>query len=97
MTTAIRAGRTPHRGASNRTILATGAGPNRRQNKYVVLADGSGQLTPAGAWYYETTGAQRPRAAFSQDQERISRGGKITSAPGTAKKRGSAACAQMGP
>ena len=51
MTTAIRAGRTPHRGASNRTILATSAGPNRRQNKYVVLADGAGKLTTAGAWY----------------------------------------------
>ena len=69
--------RRPHAapGGSNRTILATGAGPNRRQNKYVVLADGAGKLTPAGAWYYETTGAQRPRAAFSQDQELISRGG----------------------
>ena len=75
MTAAIRAGRKPARGASNRTILATGAGPNRRQNKYVVLADGAGKLTPAGAWYYETTGAQRPRAAFGQDQELISRGG----------------------
>ena len=41
----------------------------------MVLADGAGKLTPAGAWYYETTGAQRPRAAFSQDQELISRGG----------------------
>ena len=62
-------------GASNRTILATGAGPNRRQNKYVVLADGAGKLTPAGTFYYQTTGAERPRAAFSQDQELISRGG----------------------
>ena len=73
--TAIRAERKPTRGASNRTILATGAGPNRRQNKYVVLADGAGKLTQAGTFYYETTGAERPRAAFDQDQELISRGG----------------------
>ena len=73
--TAIQADRKPTRGASNRTILVTGAGPNRRQNKYVVLADGAGKLTPAGTFYYQTTGAERPRAAFSQDQELISRGG----------------------
>ena len=73
--TAIQANRKPTRGASNRTILVTGAGPNRRQNKYVVLADGAGKLTPAGIFYYQTTGAERPRAAFSQDQELISRGG----------------------
>ncbi len=75
MAAAIRAGRKPAQGASNRTILATGAGPNRRLNKYVVLADGAGKLTPAGVWYYENMGAQRPRAAFNQDQELISRGG----------------------
>ena len=73
--TAIRADRKPTRGASNRTILATGAGPNRRQNKYVVLADGAGKLTPAGIFYCETTGAERPRAAYDQNQELISRGG----------------------
>ena len=73
--TAIRADRKPTRGASNRTILATGAGPNRRQNKYVVLADGAGKLTPAGIFYYETTGAERPRAAYDQNQQLISKGG----------------------
>ena len=73
--TAIRAGRQPARGASNRTILATGAGRNRRRNKYEVLADGAGKLTEAGRFYYETTGAERPRAAFDVDQELISRGG----------------------
>ena len=67
--TAIRANRKPTRGASNRAILATGAGPNRRQNKYVVLSDGAGKLTEAGHFYYETTGAERPRAAFNQDQQ----------------------------
>ena len=72
---AIQAARKPTRGASNRTILATGAGPTRRQNKYLVLADGDGKLTQAGIFYYQTTGAERPRAAFSQDQELISRGG----------------------
>ena len=73
--TAIQANRKPTRGASNRTILATGAGATRRHNRYVVLADGAGKLTPAGIFYYQTTGAERPRAAFSQDQELISRGG----------------------
>ena len=72
--TAIRADRKPTRGAGNRTILATGAGPNRRQNKDVVLADGAGKLTEAGRFYYETTGTERPRAAFDQNQELISRG-----------------------
>ena len=66
MTAAIRAGRLPHRGAGNRTILSIAAGA-KRQNRYVVLADAAGRLTPAGEWYYATTGAQRPRAAFSQD------------------------------
>ena len=74
--TAIRAERQPARGASNRTILATGAGRNRRRNKYVVLADGAGKLTEAGRFYYETTGAERPRAASDVDQELISRGGE---------------------
>ena len=73
--TAIRAERKPARGGSNRTILATGAGKNRRRNKYVVLADGAGKLTPAGTFYYEATGVDRPRAAFDQNQELISRGG----------------------
>ena len=73
--TAITANRRPARGGSNRTILATGAGRNRSQNKYVVLADGAGKLTPAGTFYYETTGAERPRAAFDQNQELISREG----------------------
>ena len=73
--TAIRANRKPARGGSNRTILATGAGKNRRQNKCVVLADGAGKLTPAGVFYYQTTGTERPRAAFDQNQELISRGG----------------------
>ncbi len=50
--TAISANRKPNRGASNRTILVTGNGPNRRQNKYVVLADGAGKLTAAGTFYY---------------------------------------------
>ena len=72
---AIWADRKPTRGASNRTILATGAGAYRRQNKYVVLADGAGRLTEAGRFYYETTGEERPRAAFDQNQELISRGG----------------------
>ena len=75
MAAAIRAGRAPHRGAGNRTILSLAAGVNRRQNRYVVLADAAGRLTPAGVWYYATTGAPRPRAAFSQDQELIRRGG----------------------
>ena len=65
--TAIRAERKPTRGASNRTILATGAGPNRRQNKCVVLADGSGKLTEAGRLHCETIGAERPRVAFDQN------------------------------
>ena len=73
--TDIQAARKPTRGSSNRTILATGAGATRRHNRYVVLADGAGKLTPAGTFYYQTTGAERPRAAFSQDQELISRGG----------------------
>ena len=75
--TAIRAERRPTRAASNRTILATGAGQNRnrKQNKYVALADASGRLTEAGRFYYESTGAERPRAAFDQDQELISKGG----------------------
>ena len=75
MTAAIRAGRAPYRGAGNRTLLSIAAGANRRQNRYVVLADAAGRPTPAGEWYYATTGAQRPRAAFSQDQELIRRGG----------------------
>ena len=75
MTAAIRAGRAPYRGAGNHTLLSVAAGANRRQNRYVVLADAAGRLTPAGEWYYATTGAQRPRAAFSQDQELIRRGG----------------------
>ena len=70
--TAIWAGRQPARGASNRTIFATGAGRNRRRNKYVVLADGAGKLTEAGRFYYETIGAERPRAPFDLDQELIS-------------------------
>ena len=73
--TAITANRRPGRGRSNRTILATGAGKNRRQNKYVVLADGAGNLTPAGSFYYEATGSERPRAADDPNQELISRGG----------------------
>lgn len=73
--TAIRAGRVPRRGASNRTTLATGAGPNRRQNTYVVLADASAKLTEAGEIYYQETGAQRPRAAYDPNQELISRNG----------------------
>ena len=73
--TAIRAERQPTRGGSNRTILATGAGPNRQRNKYVVVADGSGKLTEAGRFYYEATGAERPRAAYDVNQELISRGG----------------------
>ncbi len=40
----------------------------------MVLADGAGKLTQAGIFYYESTGAERPRAAFNQDQELISRG-----------------------
>ena len=72
--TAIRAERRPTKAASNRTILATGAGQNRRQNKYVVLADASGRLTEAGKFYYEATRVGRPRAAFDQDQQLISRG-----------------------
>ena len=40
-----------------------------------MLADGAGKLTPAGTFYYQTTGAERPRAAFDQNQELISRGG----------------------
>ena len=47
--TAIQVDRKPTRGASNLTILVTG--PNRRQNKYLVLADGAGKLTPAGIFY----------------------------------------------
>ena len=73
--TAIRAERQPARGASNRTILATGAGRNRQRNKYVVLADGAGKLTEAGRFYYEATGAEKPRAAFDVNQELMSRGG----------------------
>ncbi len=73
--TAIRAGRQPARGASNRSILATGAGLTQRQNKYVVLADGAGRLTEARRFYYDTTGEERPHAAFDQNQELISRGG----------------------
>ena len=75
MAAAIRAGRAPYRGAGNRTLLSGAAGANWRQNRYVVLADAAGRLTPAGEWYCATTGAQRPRAAFSQDQELIRRGG----------------------
>ena len=73
--TAIRAGRRPQRGASNRTTLATGAGPNRRQNAYVVLADASAKLTEAGEFYYQETGEQRPRAAYDPNQSLISRNG----------------------
>ena len=69
MRASIGAGRVPRRGAGNRTILPSGG------RKYVVLADAAGRLSPAGEWYYATTGAQRPRAAFSQDQELIRRGG----------------------
>ena len=95
--TAIRAGRKPTRGTSNRTILATGAGPNRRQNKYVVLADGAGKLTQAGAFYYETTGVERPRAAFDQDQDLTRGEGMTTFGRETAGRRSSGACAQTGP
>ena len=45
--TAIQANRVPTRGASNQTILVTSAGATRRHNRYVVLADGAGKLTPA--------------------------------------------------
>ena len=72
--TAINAGRRPTRGESNRTVLATGAG-ERGRNKYVVLADASAALTPAGEFYYETTGQARPEAAFDRSQQLISRGG----------------------
>ena len=41
----------------------------------MVLADGAGKLTEAGRLYYETTGAERPRAAYDQNQELISKGG----------------------
>ena len=40
-----------------------------------MLADGAGKLTPAGIFYYETTGAERLRATYDQNQELISRGG----------------------
>ena len=72
--TAIRADRKPARGGSNRTILAMGAGKNRRQNKYVVLADGAGKLTPAVAsslteldeWFVNTLAAESCRLLGSQ-------------------------------
>jgi len=71
---AINAGRRPTRGESNRTVLATGAGATGR-NKYVVLADASAMLTPAGEFYYKETGKRRPEAAFERSQQLISRNG----------------------
>jgi len=55
-------------------VLATGAGTAGR-NKYVVLADASATLTPAGQFYYEETGQTRPEAAFDRSQQLISRNG----------------------
>ena len=72
--TAINAGRRPTRGESNRTVLATGAGARGRK-KYVVLADASATLTPAGEFFYEQTGQARPEAAFDRSQQLISRAG----------------------
>ena len=72
--TAINAGRRPGRGESNRTVLATGAGA-RGHNKYVVLADAAGNLTPAGEFYYEQTQESRPEAQFDRNQQLISRNG----------------------
>ena len=75
MTWAIVRGKIPYQTASNRTILQSVA--NRRRRRYVVLADAAGRLTPAGVWYYERTGAQRPCTTFSQDQALISRGDEL--------------------
>jgi len=55
-------------------VLATGAG-QRSHNKYVVLADASGTLTPAGELYYDETGIARPEAAFDRQQDVIPRNG----------------------
>ena len=71
--TAIAANRRPTRGPSNRTILATGAGEEGR-NKYVVLADASARLTPAGRFYYQQTGERKPNAAFDRSQQPVNRG-----------------------
>ena len=64
---AIWRGKIPYQTASNRTILQSVA--NRRQRRYVVLADAAGRLTAAGDWYYDRTGAPMPRATYKQDQE----------------------------
>ena len=72
---AIAAGRQPSRGAaSNRTILATGAGGAGR-NRYLVLAS-SGRLTDSGRFYYSETGQPPPRAAYDRNQPVITRGAR---------------------
>ena len=95
--TAIRADRKPARGGSNRTILATGAGKNRRRNKYVVLADGAGKLTPAGTFTTRRL-VQRGPAQHSTNIRSSSAGeATTTSAREIAGRHSCAAYAQMGP
>ena len=69
---AINAQRIPRRGASGRTTIATGHGDAGRG--YLVLARPDGSLTPAGQYYYEQTGQQRPDARFDRNQALIHRG-----------------------
>ena len=44
--------------------------------KHKALADSSGKLTPAGEFYYERSGAERPRGPFDPTQQLIQRKNK---------------------
>ena len=68
---AITAGRQPRRGASGRTIVATGQGEGRK--KYLVLADGN-KLTRAGQYWYEQTNQPKPDAHFDKNQQTVRKG-----------------------
>ena len=72
---AITAGREPRRGQSNVTTLATGAG-ERGRNKFVILAGADAKLTPAGRYFYETTGQRPPTVMYDRNQEPVTRGNR---------------------
>ena len=93
---AITAGREPRRGQSNVTTLATGAG-ERGRNRFVILAGADAKLTPAGRYFYETTGQRPPTVMYDRNQEPVTRGNRRLFADAMGERSWCEATARMEP
>lgn len=69
---AIAAGTQPKTGKSAQTTLRLRQNPGR--SSYAVLSRADGSLTPAGAHYYDTTGAPAPSRMFDRGAPLVKKG-----------------------